>query len=581
MKKRNIFLIIVIIFILILLCIGYLILNKKPSNNSIAHKLNVTIKDDRIDKKIMPSESYQDAAYFQLDIKNNENKSVAIDIYNIIDDISPELITNNFQYVITRNTEDNDDYQMMGILQSEHIPVSKLEDMIILSGEIPANSNYKYRVYLWLKKDIGKELFYKGSLKVNLKDANKKNVSNNIGCKNIKNAPIITDGLIPVIISNDGSVKTTKVNNKNWYNYCKQKWANAILVTEESRNKYLNTNKKDVLEKDILAYFVWIPRYSYKIWTLNTTNNKIWQEETIEINFVDTDTKDSGKSIGDWYTHPAFTFGDKELSGIWVGKFEVTGKINNPTILPNQSSIVNYNLADYFKTSLLFSGGSIQNNEVVFNGNTKYGLDKNNNTHIIKNNEWGAVAYLSHSQYGILNNIAVNDYRSEQNNHFMTGCGDNVADSSGSNICKIIYGKSNDYPQSTTGNISGIFDMSGGTGEYVMAYLDAGNNKSGLSDEWFKNANNYKYYNQYSYSTFNSNAIDNIAKCTLKTCGGDALYETHSWYYSMHNFMNKEYNFMKRGCGNYSGSRASQFCFGYGTGEGGAGTSSRVVLVTE
>ena len=31
------------------------------------------------------------------------------------------------------------------------------------------------------------------------------------------------------------------------------------------------------------------------------------------------------------------------------------------------------------------------------------------------------------------------------------------------------YGKHNDYPQSTTGNISGIFDMEGGLSEYVMA----------------------------------------------------------------------------------------------------------------
>lgn len=42
------------------------------------------------------------------------------------------------------------------------------------------------------------------------------------------------------------------------------------------------------------------------------------------IKFVDKNTKDNGTQVGEYYTHPAFTFGDKELDGIWVGKFEMS-----------------------------------------------------------------------------------------------------------------------------------------------------------------------------------------------------------------------------------------------------------------
>ena len=41
-----------------------------------------------------------------------------------------------------------------------------------------------------------------------------------------------------------------------------------------------------------------------------------------------------------WATHPAFSWGTEEtgyteLNGFWIGKFELTGKITEPTVLPN------------------------------------------------------------------------------------------------------------------------------------------------------------------------------------------------------------------------------------------------------
>jgi len=49
---------------------------------------------------------------------------------------------------------------------------------------------------------------------------------------------------------------------------------------------------------------------------------------------------------------------------------------------------------------------------------------------------------------------------------------------------------------------------------------------------------------------------------------------------TINNFVSDEFNFVKRGCGNFSDSAATQFCIGYGTGEKGEGTSSRVTMIS-
>ena len=113
--------------------------------------------------------------------------------------------------------------------------------------------------------------------------------------------------MIPVVISDTGVVTTISKTNGSWYNYKNKQWANVILTTSSSRSKYLGTNGVTVTPSDILAYYVWIPKYSYKM------NGK---QSSISIAFNET-------PVG--YTeHPAFTFGGQKLKGIWVGKFETS-----------------------------------------------------------------------------------------------------------------------------------------------------------------------------------------------------------------------------------------------------------------
>ena len=288
---------------------------------------------------------------------------------------------------------------------------------------------------------------------------------------------------------------------------------------------------------------MWIPRYSYKVWQYTGVSD-VGQEREIEIKFVKNNVKELATGNDQWYTHPAFMFGDKELDGFWVGKFETapnaSSACNNsskncnnidesPRILPNIRSITNQTISNQFQTALKFSGGSMVDNVVSFIGSNIYGLTISTDSHMMKNSEWGAVAYLSHSKYGINTEIRENNFVSNVANEllFLTGCGADTVNANMSTTvttCAIPYGTPSDetytYPQSTTGNISGIFDMSGGAGEHVMGnYLNMPS-YGDLTSAWF--TNNTKYYDRYLRNSY--------SQCTFSRCGGHALNETYRWY---------------------------------------------------
>src|SRR5699024_2859434 len=135
----------------------------------------------------------------------------------------------------------------------------------------------------------------------------------------------------------------------------------------------------------------------------------------IDIRFVSTSIKDrgtakyivsSGIQDNSWYTPDAFTFGNEELSGIWVGKFETS--ISNRSALhgggnttsldamikPNVKSWRYINVSNIYQVGLKLSA----------EGN-RYGFSTTMNSHAMKNSEWGAIAYLSQSKYGKLGNV--------------------------------------------------------------------------------------------------------------------------------------------------------------------------------
>ena len=95
-------------------------------------------------------------------------------------------------------------------------------------------------------------------------------------------------------------------NNNTWYDYSSQIWAN------------IKTNSNG-----LEAWWVWIPRYAYKITENITEANIIF----IDLNNKPIDKEQFGDSLPEGYVvHKAFTpsgtDGNKNLKGIWMSKYE-------------------------------------------------------------------------------------------------------------------------------------------------------------------------------------------------------------------------------------------------------------------
>ncbi len=416
--------------------------------------------------------------------------------------------------------------------------------------------------------------------------------------------PVVNEGLIPVVfdtangttnVKNGTKVKTIGKNDSNWYNYSEKKWANAVLVTNTSRSKYLNTSGVTVSEPDILGYFVWIPRYRYKIWTTGVSSSG--KEQEIDIIFEGkNETKAVATQTGGYYTHPAFTFGNTELDGFWIGKFETGGTANEPKVKPNIRALVNQNISTQFATALKFAGGTQSGSTVTFNGNSTYGLTSKTDSHMLKNSEWGAVAYLSHSKYGANREVYINN-----SSGLYTGrSGGNVPGSTPINGTYTDQTSTTQYNSygfytwdgyllnyntntrsstrdlnkvaSTTGNIYGVYDMSGGAYEYVM-----GNYNNTIGNSGFTTLPDNKYYDVYSSDVFTGTSTTNINFCTLATCGGHALNETAGWYSDSSRFVYSSSAWFRRG-GYYNSSASGIFYFYYHSGTNVTSFSFRTCL---
>ena len=409
--------------------------------------------------------------------------------------------------------------------------------------------------------------------------------------------PVVNEGLIPVVFDTTSGtvVKTIGKNDGDWYNYNKQKWANAVLVTESSRSTYLNTSGVTVSESDILGYFVWIPRYRYKIWTTGVSNSG--KEQEIDIIFEGkNETKAVATQTGGYYTHPAFTFGGTQLDGFWIGKFETGGTANEPKVKPDVKALVNQNISTQFTTALKFAGGTQSGSTVTFDGNSTYGLTSKTDSHMLKNSEWGAVAYLSHSKYGANREVYINN-----SSGLYTGrSGGNVPGSTPINGTYTDQTSTTQYNSygfytwdgyllnyntntrsstrnlnkvaSTTGNIYGVYDMSGGAYEYVM-----GNFANTIGNSGFTTLPDSKYYDVYSSDVFTGTSTTNINFCTLATCGGHALNETAGWYSDSSRFVYSSSAWFRRG-GYYNGSASGIFYFYYDSGTNVANFSFRTCL---
>ncbi|MFI3307306.1 MAG: hypothetical protein R3Y21_01940 [Mycoplasmatota bacterium] len=343
-------------------------------------------------------------------------------------------------------------------------------------------------------------------------------------------APILGD-LIPVTIATDGTV-TVVDSSTQWYNYEEQTWANAIVLNDGLNSSigdtfYLNASGT---YDEIAAIYVWVPRYEYQIQKT---------EESILINFVSSSVTTASD---DYILHSAFTFDEEELDGIWVGKFEVTGATESLTTLPNVTSLRSVTISSFYYAMLDFADN--------------YSLS--GDSHMMKNTDWGAVAYLSLSVYGINEEVYINNAST-----YTTGCGGDTVSESSNSTCTNAYGSVTDdvYNQSTTGNISGIFDMSGGALEYVMGNYNYSTQSSGFTDV---SAIDSKYINIYM---------------DFESIIGDAVDETSAWYSDGAHFYSSYYPWLGRGGLYYDSYGAGVFAFCSNFGYASSYYSSRMVFV--
>ncbi len=446
-----------------------------------------------------------------------------------------------------------------------------------------------------------------------------------------------TKKLIPITLDDDGTVHYANLKTK-WYDYNAKKWANAVLLVDNPKNggekKYTYKPGDIILEEDIESYFVWIPRYSYKIWNLANTEeynsaprlttkltdtnyetspqNAFNKPRIIDIKFGNVDVNprmnENQAQLNEYYTHPAFNLGDKKLNGIWVGKFEIgynqTADNGNP--ISDTSSWTTAKAAINTNNSKRVI---VKPNVNSWRGNTvknfflsSYNYNRTLESHMMKNTEWGAVAYLSHSIYGIGSNLNVNNA-----SDFMTGYGA-VANSNQEKVPgetgtskesdkTQAYNSGAGYLASTTGNITGVYDMSGGSNEFTMAYILGQVGDSGF--ELTELTTTYKNY----VDTYPADST--ISKYTKRILGdatgemgpfyqyydGDGtagvgqtsgvLRYHSSWYTDISSFVDSNAPWFYREGIFSDGGIAGQFYFGRFTGGISGVLGARLVLATK
>ena len=506
------------------------------------------------------------------------------------------------------------------------------------------------------------------------------------------NEPRILSGMTEVMFnlpegSNKGTViksGETGFDENNWYDYSgkidkegkkiENRWANA--VTEDG------------------SYWVWIPRFAYKI-TYTDAKDKS-KGGTIDVKFLlgttdeyytdDTKTtkataqraKSATEEVDtttDYYVHPAFTnessIGyanggwDKELTGIWVAKFEA-GYASGNNSAPVKASSANYSQTSSWTAAIeagtkddssqparnwldgiygstatsikyptfqpiTYSMNYINVNDaynvsrtLTESGNI-YGLSNSTtDSHLMKNSEWGAVAYLAQSKYGnnnnepYINNITLNSGSAKRTEtagkigvnsvYAVTGVTTGTTNAGASiktldnltttgntaNNGTYTWDQIEGQKSSSTLNMYGVFDLSGGVWERTAGYVANGNGNlnyygSSLTDSG-KRTESTKYVTVYPHDTAETSTdIDTKSRANYnvnKYIFGDAIRETSesgtgatSWKGDYSYFPALDYPFSERGGSLWDGSFAGLFSFNRTDGNSYYSFGFRPVLV--
>ncbi len=415
--------------------------------------------------------------------------------------------------------------------------------------------------------------------------------------------PVLKEELIPVTIADNGSV-TYADTHTEWYNYEEKKWANAVILKSGATYEVGDT----IPEIDIESYFVWIPKYKYKLFNLgNYTSTISLQPDTsnaqvIEIEFTLEETTDSDNScqspkesgesgnceVGKWMTHPAFQ--SFQANGFWVGKFETGYKdaLSDKEARKNEVNVDKIIIKpDQYAWRYITAKNSFEN---------AYLYKRELNSHMMKNTEWGAVAYLSHSKYGISKKVQINSYYNYKTGYASvvdhTCYNGSTTTPSTCNPFSIdplqvqLYQTKVGVNASTTGNITGVYDMSGGSMEYVSSFITDKYNSSGFTEKSFKIYNG-KYFDLYHKDSTNGTYYYRILGDATGEMGpiyfyqeANGSYYRHSrWYQDNITFISASDSWFVRGGAYYYGSMGSQFTAGCQPGGTNINITYRILLI--
>ena len=456
---------------------------------------------------------------------------------------------------------------------------------------------------------------------------------------NKANAPKLLTGMIPIKFEMPtatamGTVVQTTAKDTDWYEY----GTTYDETNDTTMKRWANAQTEDG------SMWVWIPRFAYKItgetidvkFLIGTSDNYYDEEGNIQTAQRQKTAEEIIDSTKEYTVHPAFTNEssinyanggwDKELTGIWVAKF-AAGYASGNNSAPVKSSNENYSQSTSYVQATESTTGKDGNLDArnwldgiygskttsikypTFQGTTYamnyinhsdaykiaraltddgniYGLSSNTaNSHLMKNSEWGAVAYLSKSQYGqnnkeiTTNNINLDSGGRKRTEtagktgvdsvYAVTGCSSNTTDTTnnkitianlnsatgdtgvtGSNGTAYKWNQKTGQNASTTGTIYGIYDISGGVWERTADFVSNGNvnlleyGKSLLDEAKVtytvngstktvtaNTGTSTKYVTIYPYSSPESSNIDTASQNNFKNntkIYGDAVRETTS-----------------------------------------------------
>ena len=415
-------------------------------------------------------------------------------------------------------------------------------------------------------------------------DVNKGNINNEEDeeeiNKNIPNKPRLKQGMTAVKFNEPtetsiGTIVETNENDSTWYNYEEKKWANAR--TEDG------------------SMWVWIPRYAYRINKSNQTVDVVFLQGTSDNYYDENGILQEAKrceSVDDevdtttgFTVHPAFTdesmIGyrnggwDSEIEGIWVAKFEAgyasggnTAEVKASSVNYTESEVWAYEIENElgvegnvsarnwidgiygenttsikyptfqgstYSMNYISTGDAYSISRALTESGNIYGLSGSVDSHMIKNSEWGAIAYLIQSKYGVY------DKGIASNNHDENSGNSSTTKEEGNNLASVysITGYNNtgkkwneylgeDASPSSTGNIYGIYDLIGGVWDRTTGYIYNGNENLSKHGNSYTTGTSNKYATVYPHSDEGENDEERARNNYLlnKIIYGDAIRET-------------------------------------------------------